>query len=70
MSRHRPELFKKVAQLEEFLNERRREYGQNSVRLTRFNIPIEEAIEQYERQGELFNDYDGPDVCESGHCWT
>ena len=70
MSRDRPELFAKTVELEQIINKKRTAMGKDDVFFTRFAIPLDEVTEQYANQGELFGDYDGVDVCESGHCWT
>ena len=70
MSNNRPELFARAVELENILNERRVMLGRDKVYFTRFAIPLDEVTEQYAIQGDLLNDHDGIDVCESGHCWT
>lgn len=70
MSRERPELFKQSVELEKHINKGREARGKDTIYFTRFEIPLDEVTEQYANQGELFGDYDGVDVCESGHCWT
>ena len=70
MSKNRPEIFAKAVELENILNERRVMLERDKVYFTRFAIPLDEVTEQYAIQGDLFGDYDGVEVCESGHCWT
>jgi hypothetical protein len=67
MRRDEPELFAKSVELERTLNQRRVTLGKDPVWLTRFNRPLDEAIG--EAQTPLFTN-DGPEGCDSGHCWT
>ena len=70
MCRDEPDLFEKSAALEDTLNRRRTMLGKDPVFLTRFAIPLREAI-QGDAQGVLFteeSDIDGE--CDSGVCFT
>jgi hypothetical protein len=67
MRRDEPELFAKSVELERTLNQRRVTLGKDPVWLTRFNRPLDEAVG--EAQTPLFT-HDGPEGCDSGHCWT
>jgi hypothetical protein len=69
LRRETPDLFKKACELEDVLNERRTMLGRHPVYLTRFNMPLGEAIDT---DGQpllpLFDDIDGE--CDSGYCFT
>lgn len=66
MRRNEPELFEKSAQLEDTLNERRRLRGKDEVFLTRFGVPLRDAIAD-ENHVPLFELDEG---CDSGWCMT
>lgn len=68
MRRDTPDLFEKSAQLEDLLNERRAVLGKDPVYLTRFAMPLREAIGTAQDMLPGF----GPDAdtCDSGHCWV
>lgn len=69
LRRDEPDLFAKAQQLEDFLNERQRQFGRNPLFLTRFKGRLEEVVS--EAQQTLF-DPEGPgqEGCDSGFCWT
>lgn len=72
MRRDEPDLFEKSAALEDTLNERRKTLGKDPVFLTRFAIPLREAI-QGDAQGVLFTEQavgDESGTCDSGWCMT
>lgn len=73
---HRPESFKrlrtenrplfdKAVALEVHINTVRDAIGKDHVYLTRFGIPLNEAIDH--DQPSMF---DGPESCDDGYCWT
>lgn len=66
MRRDRPVLFRKSADLEQLLNERREEQGKPPVWLTRFNKPLEDAVAM--AQDELFGGE--PETCDAFSCFT
>lgn len=59
-----PELFTAAAHLEDTLNARRAALGKDSVWLTRFAIPLEQAIGE-----QSVMDFES-DSCEAGYCMT
>ena len=68
MRRDEPDLFEKSAQLEELLNSRRDAVGKKRVYLTRFGVPLREAIGV--AQDVLpFDDDETAGEC-GGSCWT
>lgn len=68
-AREQPDLFERACQLEDTLNERRRGLGRDEVFLTRFGIPLREAINT--NQLPLFTTGDEHDgQCDSGWCFT
>jgi hypothetical protein len=70
MRRDEPELFAKSVELERLLNGRREMLGRDPVWLTRFNKPLDVAIQS---AGEYLPGLDldpGDDGCDSGYCWT
>lgn len=70
MRRHEPELFWKSVDLERTLNERRDLLGKDHVWLTRFNKPLDEAIQpEQDVLPGLEWEY-GDDGCDSGACFT
>lgn len=68
MRRDEPDLFWKSVELERTLNERRGKLGKDQVYLTRFNMPLDQAIGEAQDMLPGF----GPDAdsCDSGYCWT
>lgn len=69
MRRDEPALFWKAAELEHILNERRDTLGRDHVYLTRFGVPLADAIQ--EEQPELdFGTELGAESCDEGYCWT
>jgi hypothetical protein len=68
MRRDEPELFEKSVQLENTLNERRAMLGKDSVYLTRFAKPLDEAIGEAQAMLPLFQP--DTDTCDDGYCWT
>lgn len=69
LARETPELFEKSVQLEETLNARRDMLGKDHVFLTRFGIPLREAIDT---EQELIPWADDPadGSCSTGWCFT
>lgn len=69
LARETPDLFEKSVQLEETLNARRDTLGKDHVFLTRFGIPLREAIDT---EQELIPWADDPAAgsCDSGWCFT
>lgn len=71
MRRHEPELFWKSVDLERTLNERRDMLGKDHVWLTRFNKPLDEAIQpEQDVLPGLEYDYGDDGGCDSGACFT
>lgn len=66
MRRDEPELFEKAASLEDTLNARRGVLGKDPVYLTRFGMPIREAIARDDQQLLPLID----DGCDGGWCHT
>lgn len=66
--RHEPELFAQSVRLEETINRRRAALGRDDVYLTRYGIPLTQAIpDESPGEGEADED-DG--ACDSGWCMT
>jgi PP-loop superfamily ATP-utilizing enzyme len=71
MRRDEPELFQKSVELERHLNTRRDAIGKDHVWFTGFNRPLDEAIGEAQTPLDLWaEENDGPDTCDSGHCFT
>lgn len=68
MRRNEPDLFEKSADLEDTLNDRRRMLGKDEVFLTRFGIPLRDAIKGDEHETLFELDENG--TCDSGWCMT
>lgn len=68
LARERPDLFEKSCQLEDTLNARRRMLGKDEVFLTRFAVPLREAIDTDQPLLPLADD--GSGSCDSGWCFT
>lgn len=68
LRRERPDLFDKSVELERTLNARREMLGKDKVWLTRFAMPLDEAIGKPESLLPGFDESDG--ACESGWCFT
>jgi hypothetical protein len=68
LARETPELFDRSVRLEQTLNERREMLGKDHVYLTRFAMPLAEAIDTDADLLPLFDESDGS--CESGYCFT
>lgn len=66
--RHEPELFAQSVRLEETINRRRAALGRDAVYLTRYGIPLTQAIPD-ESPGEGDADED-EGACDSGWCMT
>lgn len=71
LKREEPVLFRKAVRLEEVANEKlvARGRGDRPVYLTRYGRPLDEAVEDLERQAGLFAP-GGPETCDEGHCFT
>ena len=67
MARDEPDLFEKSALLEDALNARRDMLGKDRVYLTRFGMPLRDAIGT--DQPLLFSDADDNGDCDSGWCF-
>lgn len=72
LKREEPVLFRKAARIEEVANEKLAARGRASrpVFLTRYGRPLEEAVEDLERQGSIFDPSGPGEACDSGHCFT
>jgi hypothetical protein len=68
LARESPELFAKSCELEDTLNRRRTMLGKDPVFLTRFAIPLREAIDTDQPLLPGMDEADG--ACDSGYCWT
>lgn len=68
LARERPDLFEKSAQLEDTLNATRAHAGKDPMYLTRFGVPLREAIDTDQPLLPLLDDADGS--CDSGWCFT
>lgn len=68
LARERPDLFDKSCQLEDTLNDRRRMLGKDEVFLTRFAVPLRDAIDTDQPLLPLADD--GSGSCDSGWCFT
>lgn len=68
LARETPDLFDKAAELEATLNRRREMLGKDHVYLTRFAMPLRQAIDTDADLLPLFDESDGD--CDSGHCFT
>ncbi|WP_202865049.1 hypothetical protein [Serinicoccus sediminis] len=68
LRRERPDLFDRSVQLERTLNKRREELGKDPVWLTRFAMPLDEAIAEPDALLPMFDEQSGQ--CDSGWCWT
>lgn len=66
LARERPDLFDRAADLEDTLNERRDTLGKDHVYLTRFGVPLREAIDTDQELLPLVDD----GSCDSGWCFT
>ncbi|MFC8085016.1 phosphoadenosine phosphosulfate reductase [Streptomyces sp. NPDC059459] len=66
--RHEPELFAQSVRLEETINHRRATLGRDAVYLTRYGIPLTQAIPD-QNPGESDVDED-EGACDSGWCMT
>lgn len=66
LARERPDLYEKSCQLEDTLNARRDTLGKDHVFLTRFGVPLREAIDTEQELLPLVDD----GSCDSGWCFT
>ncbi|MFC5253466.1 phosphoadenosine phosphosulfate reductase [Streptomyces nigrescens] len=66
--RHEPELFAQSVLLEETINRRRAALGRDAVYLTRYGIPLTQAIPDRGPGVDGINDDEG--ACDSGWCMT
>ena len=67
--RDQPELFWKSVELERMLNERKSMLGKDHVWLTRFNMPLDEAIGEAQTQLPGFESIE-ESGCDDGYCFT
>jgi PP-loop superfamily ATP-utilizing enzyme len=71
MRRDEPELFQKSVELERHLNTVRDTIGKDRVWFTSYNKPLDEAISEAQTPLDLWAEQEeGPDSCDSGHCFT
>lgn len=68
IARDTPDLFARAQDLETTLNARRDRLGKDHVYLTRYGIPLSEAVDQ--GQLPLFDVSDANGQCDSGYCFT
>lgn len=66
MRRDRPDLFRSAASLEAKLIAKSISLGRNPVYLTRFGVPLDDAID--DRQKDL--DFEPEGSCDDGYCMT
>lgn len=66
LARETPDLFEKSVELEDTLNARRERLGKDPVYLTRFGIPLRDAIDTEQELLPLVDD----GSCDSGWCFT
>ncbi len=70
-ARDQPDLFQRACELEDTLNDRRRQLGRDQVFLTRFGIPLREAINTDQLPLFVAGELDaGAGECDSGWCFT
>jgi hypothetical protein len=70
MRRDEPELFERSAALEDLLNARRDTLGKDHVYLTRFGVPLRDAIGEAQTMLPLFDVSPDTESCDEGYCWT
>jgi hypothetical protein len=70
MRRDEPDLFEKSAALEDLLNERRDMLGKDHVYLTRFALPLREAIGEAQDMLPGFDESPDIDECDEGVCFV
>jgi hypothetical protein len=72
MARDEPELFERSAQLEDLMNARRDALGKDHIFLTRFGIPLRDAVKPAQDMLPLFDvsHVETGEVCDEGYCWT
>ena len=70
LQRDRPDLFAKSVQLEDTLNARRDRLGKDHVYLTRFGVPLEQAIGPTKALLPIEDVSDENGQCDSGWCFT
>ena len=61
----RRDLFDKSVYLEEKINEKRDAAGKSRMWLTRYGKPLDMVVDD-----QLTFDFDGPEDCDSGYCFT
>ena len=69
MRRDEPELFDKAAALES-MNARRELIGRDPMYLTRFGVPLREAIGEAQNMLPIFDLSPDMETCDDGYCWT
>lgn len=65
LARERPDLWERACHLEDTLNARRDELGKDHVYLTRFGVPLREAIDTTQELLPLIDE-----GCDNGWCMT
>lgn len=70
MRRDRPELFARACALESLLNTRRAALGKDPVWLTRFNMPLAQAIAEAQATLPGLGHEAHDAVCDNGACFT
>jgi len=68
MRRDEPALFHRAVEIERMINQRRAQIGRDPAYLTRFCVPLDEAVKA-EQPGLDFGTGPG-ETCDEGHCWT
>ena len=61
----RPDLFDKSVYLEQEINKKRDALNKSRVWLTRYAKPLDIAVDD-----QLAFDFEGPEDCDSGYCFT
>lgn len=71
MARDEPELFERSVRLEAHINARRQAEGRPLVWLTRHARPLDEVVREHGCSApRRAQSPEGPEQCDSGHCWT
>lgn len=64
MRQKKPDTFRKSVELENCINDKRMALGKDKVYLTRFGVPLDQAI------GDQPFLFEVDDTCETGYCMT
>ena len=69
LRKNAPALFEKAADIETMLNTRRETLGKDAIYLTRFLVPLREAIPEQTQMDFDFSGVGG-ETCDDGVCWV